>query len=77
VIRRFEQWSMDAPLVLGILALSVFGVAMIYSAGQVHVPNAVTEGAWLRQARWFVLALVAFSLVSRVPLRWIEWAATP
>jgi rod shape determining protein RodA len=77
VIRRFEQWSLDGQLVLGILGLSAFGIAMIYSAGQVHVPNVVTEGAWLRQARWFVLALVAFSLVSRIPLRWIEWAATP
>jgi rod shape determining protein RodA len=77
MMRRFEQWSLDAPLVLGILGMSLFGVAMIYSAGQVHVPNVVTEGAWLRQARWFALALVAFSLISRIPLRWIEWAATP
>lgn len=77
MIRLFDRWSLDAQLVLGILALSVFGIAMVYSAGQVHVPNAVTEYAWFRQARWFVLALVAFTLVSRTPLRIIEWAAWP
>jgi rod shape determining protein RodA len=77
MIRLFDRWSLDRQLVLGILALSLFGVAMIYSAGQVYVPNPVTSGAWIRQARWFVLALVAFSLLARVPLRWIEWAAVP
>jgi rod shape determining protein RodA len=68
---------MDAQLVVGITALTLFGIAMIYSAGQVYVPNAVTEGAWQRQAVWFLLALAAFSVLSRVPLRWIEWAAYP
>jgi rod shape determining protein RodA len=68
---------MDAQLVVGITALTLFGIAMIYSAGQVYVPNVVTEGAWERQAIWFLLALGAFSVLSRVPLRWIEWAAYP
>ncbi len=77
MIRLFDRWSLDRPLVLGILALSLFGIAMIFSAGQVHVPNSVTEGAWIRQFRWFGLALIAFSILSRVPLAWIEWAAVP
>ncbi len=77
MIRLFERWALDAQLVLGILGLTLFGVAMIYSAGQVNVPNVVTEYAWLRQARWMVLALVVFTALSRVPLRWIEWAAVP
>jgi rod shape determining protein RodA len=75
--RIFDRWAMDAQLVVGITALTLFGIAMIYSAGQVYVPNAVTEGAWQRQAVWFLLALAAFSVLSRVPLRWIEWAAYP
>ena len=53
-----DRWTLDRPLVLGILALSTFGIAMIYSAGQVHVPNAVTAEAWIRQSRWLVIALV-------------------
>lgn len=77
MIKLFERWALDAQLVLGICFLTLFGVVMIYSAGQVNVPNVVTEFAWFRQARWFVLALVAFTVLSRIPLRWIEWAAVP
>ncbi|MDX1493088.1 MAG: FtsW/RodA/SpoVE family cell cycle protein, partial [Longimicrobiales bacterium] len=77
MIRLLERWSLDARLVAAILGLSPFGIAMIYSAGQVHVPNPVTLDAWVRQARWFVLALIGFSVISRIPLRWIEWAAIP
>jgi rod shape determining protein RodA len=77
MIRLLDKWSIDPPLVFAIMGLTVFGIAMIYSAGVVYVPNAVTSGAWLRQSLWFVLALGAFTLLSRVPLRWIEWAAVP
>jgi len=77
VTRLFERWALDAPLVLAILLLTGFGVAMIYSAGAVYVPNPVTENAWIRQAIWFVLALATFTALSRVPLRWIEWVAVP
>ncbi len=77
MIRMLEKWSIDPPLVFAIMGLSLFGIAMIYSAGVVYVPNAVTSGAWLRQSLWLAVALVSFSLLSRVPLRWIEWAAVP
>jgi len=75
--RLFERWSIDPQLVLAVLGLTLFGVAMIYSAGVVNVPNPVTQDAWVRQSIWFVLSLVAFSFLSRVPLRWIEWVAIP
>ncbi len=77
MIRLLDKWSIDARLVFAIMALSLFGIAMIYSAGVVRIPNPVTSGAWLRQSVWFALALVAFSLLSRVPLRWIEWVSVP
>jgi len=77
MIRILNKWSVDAPLVFAIMGLSLFGIAMIYSAGVVHIPNAVTSGAWVRQSVWFALALVTFSLLSRVPLRWIEWVSVP
>jgi rod shape determining protein RodA len=72
-----RAWALDARLALVTLVLSLFGVAMIYSAGSVHIPNPVTAGAWLRQATWLALALAAFTLIARVPLRWIEWLAVP
>ncbi|MEQ9399875.1 MAG: rod shape-determining protein RodA [Longimicrobiales bacterium] len=75
--RLFEKWAVDPALVLAIMGLTVFGLAMIYSAGVVYIPNAVTENAWIRQSVWFFLALGVFSVLSRVPLRWIEWVAIP
>lgn len=77
MIRLFERWAVDPGLVLAILALSLFGIAVIYSAGVTFIPSPVTEHAWVRQSLWFVLALVAFTVLARVPLRWIEWVAIP
>jgi rod shape determining protein RodA len=76
-MRFFERWAVDPALVLAILVLSLFGLAVIYSAGVVYIPNPVTQNAWIRQVEWLVIALVAFTLLARVPLRWIEWVAIP
>ena len=59
------------------MVMTAFGIAMIYSAGVLNIPRPVTEGAWIRQARWFVLALVAFTLVRQLRPRWFEWVAPP
>ena len=75
--RQFTKWLLEPPLVLAVFALTVFGMAMIYSAGVVHIPNDVTQNAWIRQGTWFVLAMVAFIGVVRLPVRWIEWVALP
>ena len=75
--RQFTKWLLEPPLVFAVLALTFFGMAMIYSAGAVYIPNDVTQNAWIRQGIWFVLAMVAFIGVVRVPVRWIEWVALP
>jgi rod shape determining protein RodA len=78
VLRRaFSRWSGDPALVLAVMLLTGFGIAMIYSAGVLNIPNPVTEGAWLRQTRWFLIALVAFTAVRQVRLRWFEWISVP
>lgn len=77
MIRLLQAWAKDLPLVLSILALSLFGVAMIYSAGVLNVPSPVTRDIWQRQLSWLVLALGVFTIIVRVPLRWVEWAAWP
>ncbi|GMV06677.1 MAG: rod shape-determining protein RodA [Gemmatimonadota bacterium] len=77
MIRLFERWAVDPALVLALLVLTLFGIAVIYSAGVVYIPNPVTQHAWLRQSLWFGLALAAFTVLARVPLRWIEWVAIP
>jgi len=63
----------DPVLVGGALLLAFLGIGMIWSAGQVDLPSAVT-GAWRRQLVWLCVAIVAFAVVTRVPLRWLEWA---
>jgi len=76
-VNRLREWAGDLPLVGLVLALSVFGVAMIYSAGVLNVPSPVTQGAWQRQVVWLAISLVAFGFVVRIQPRWIEWFAYP
>jgi rod shape determining protein RodA len=75
--RVFRAWARAPSLVLTVFLLSLFGVAMIYSAGVLNEPSPVTEDIWQRQLIWFVLGLVTFTGVSRIPPRWFEWAALP
>ncbi len=61
------------PIILALaLALAFFGVAMIFSAGELDIPSAVT-GIWRKQALWLILALVVFAITLRVEIRWLEW----
>lgn len=73
----FSRWALDGGFVLALLALSAFGVAMIYSAGQLNVPSPLVEGAWIRQLVWFAFGLTAFTIVSRISRNWIEWVSVP
>jgi rod shape determining protein RodA len=72
-----RRWTVDPPLVLTVAALTTFGIMMIYSAGVLVRPRPDVENAWLRQLVWFGIALGGFALLSRVRLRWYEWAAVP
>ncbi len=72
-----RRWSGDPWLVVGLVLLSLFGIAMIYSAGVLNVPNPVAQGAWKRQLVWFGLALVGFAVLQRIGPRWFEWFAIP
>lgn len=74
---RLWRWTADPTLVGAAFALSAFGLAMIYSAGVVNVPNPVTEGAWARQLLWLGIGLATFTAVVRIHPRWVEWAAMP
>ena len=61
------------PLLLGLVILvSGFGIAMIYSAGQVEV-RSIATGIWVRQLTWLGVAGIAFVVVSRMSLRFLEW----
>jgi rod shape determining protein RodA len=73
----FKAWAIDPPLVAVAGILTLFGIAMIFSAGLTHFPEPGVLNAWRRQAVWFGLGIVAFTLVSRISVRWLEWAAVP
>ena len=73
----YRRWAGDPELVTLALALSLAGIAMIFSAGAVNVPSPVTEGAWIRQAVWLAIALAVFTLVTRIRTGWIEEFAVP
>jgi rod shape determining protein RodA len=75
--QRIRSLFGDPLLFLTVFALTLFGVAMVYSAGQLEVPNAITERAWRMQAIWLGISLVVLFIVMHVPIRWIEWLALP
>lgn len=76
---RSRIWGIVGdPILLGmVLGMAAFGVAMIYSAGQVDVPDASAASAWRRQLVWLGISLVALLVVMRVEVKWFEWAALP
>ena len=67
--------GLDRPLILVALALTVFGVMMVYSAGQTDVPSVAARGAWIRQLIWLAVGIVGAAIVFRVNFRILEWAA--
>jgi len=69
--------GIDYPLLIIALLLTVFGIAMVYSAGQTDVPSAGTAAAWKRQLGWFAVSLLAAWTVTRGSVRLIEWSAWP
>ena len=75
MIRRSVR---DVPLVLFALLLALFGIAMVYSAGQTD-PAVRTPAAnvWRSQLVWFLLGLGGAFVVSRASARVIEWLAWP
>ena len=68
--------NVDWPLVLIALGLSLFGIAIVYSAGKTDPPTYV-ERAWRAQLVWFVLAIFGAYLISRASVRLIEWLTIP
>ncbi|MFW5947112.1 MAG: rod shape-determining protein RodA [Gemmatimonadota bacterium] len=75
--RGLRSYLGDPALLALVLVLSLAGVAMIYSAGQLDVPDPYVAGAWRRQLMWLVLALAVLAVVLRIEVKWFEWVARP
>lgn len=67
---------MDWPLAVLAIALSAYGVAMVFSAGQTDVPTAVAH-LWRYQLMWLSIGLFTAWLATRASVRFLDWAATP
>jgi rod shape determining protein RodA len=74
---RLRRQSLDFPLLVIALLLTGFGIAMVFSAGQIDAPSRLIVNAWQRQLAFFVVALVATFVVTRGSVRLIEWSAWP
>lgn len=66
----------DYPTVLLALLLSVYGILMVYSAGQTDAQTVVSK-LWRYQTVWLCVGLVAAFLVSRASVRLLEWISWP
>jgi len=77
-VRRYRQFVLGDPVLFAlVVGLALFGIAMIYSAGVLDVPDRTVTGAWRQQLIWFMLALMIVPFILRVPIGWLEWAAQP
>jgi rod shape determining protein RodA len=65
--------QLDKVLVGAVLALALFGLATLYSAGQTELPTFVAV-IWQRQLVWLGLGVIVASLTFRTSPRLLEWA---
>ena len=72
-----RRQGIDYPLLLIALLLTVFGISMVFSAGQTDVPSKAIAFLWRRQVGWFAVALLASWTMMRGSVRLIEWSAWP
>ena len=68
--------NIDLALVTVAIVLTIFGLAVVFSAGQTDVPTPA-RGAYKLQAIWTVIGIVGAFAVSRASVRLIEWMAMP
>jgi len=50
---------------------------MVYSAGQLDVPDSKVTGVWRMQLLWLGMSLFAMLILLRMQVRWLEWIAAP
>jgi rod shape determining protein RodA len=68
--------NVDLPLIIVAIGLSLYGLAIVFSAGQTDVHTAADK-AYRAQAIWIVVSIGAAFGVSRASVRLIEWVTLP
>ncbi|MDZ4673596.1 MAG: rod shape-determining protein RodA [Gemmatimonadota bacterium] len=69
-----RRLGLDRTLLSVVAGLLVFGLLILYSAGQTEVPSSA-GGAWMRQLVWVGGGIVLAALTFRSSFRVLEWAA--
>jgi len=68
--------NVDLPLIIVAVCLTLYGLAIVFSAGHTDVRTPAT-GAWQQQIVWTLLGIVGAYAVSRASVRLIEWLTVP
>ena len=71
-----RRFPIDWPLVITGLLLSVYGISIVYSAGQTDIVTAVAK-LWRSQVIWFLISLAAAYGVTRFSVRMLDWLTWP
>jgi rod shape determining protein RodA len=69
--------GLDRSLGITITLLILFGLVVLYSAGQTDVASFAATGAWRRQLVWLVAGAVLASIAFRMSPRFLEWLSLP
>ncbi len=68
--------NVDLPLIVCAIVLTIYGLAVVYSAGQTDVPTHA-HSAWKYQIAWTIVGIIGAYAVSRASVRLIEWMTVP
>ena len=71
-----KRLAVDWPLVIIALLLSLYGISIVYSAGQTDIPTAVGR-LWKTQLLWFFLSIGAAYAATRCTVRLLDWLTWP
>ncbi len=75
-MRQGRRINVDLPLITVAILLSLYGLAIVFSAGHTDV-RTVATGVYKAQAVWMVLGICAAFGVSRASVRLMEWMTLP
>jgi rod shape determining protein RodA len=71
-----RRFPVDWPLVTIGLLLSIYGISIVYSAGQTDIVTGVAK-LWRSQVIWFLISLGAAYGISRCSVRLLDWLTWP
>lgn len=71
-----RRFPIDWPLVITGLLLSIYGISIVYSAGQTDIVTNVAK-LWRSQVIWFLISLGAAYAVTRCSVRLLDWLTWP